>query len=755
MKKKLIILIPVLIFTVFLGGCSWPWQKKKTVENIPEITAPAVVSASSTVQMKKFADYQALKTFLETTAGDHNQTASGTAVQTNYNESMEIGTSTADIIKTDGQYIYALVYNDLFIIKASPVAQAQTIAQITFNSRPSSIQLDAGRLVVIGLDTQIKDSAAYQKFRRQSPYTFVTVFDISDPQAPKQVRNLDFEGTYQDSRLTSGRLQLVINNYQGYTAEEAVVPRLIDNGTVLSNDCGHNDHCFAPTVYYFDIPYDSYNFISLNTLDLYDQGADVSAQTYLLNQQQAVYLSAKNFYITYSQSLDEDNLRLAAMRDLIGGQLNNSDQKLVAKIDQADSDVLNTAEKEQKLLMIFKNFLQTASSEQSASLLAQLNEAVQQKYVAAAAEQEKTFVYRVSLEGTSPVYRANGSIPGSLLNPSSFFEDENGNLRLVVGSNHNFDILSGRKDPYASLYILSPDLKILGTADNLAAGENIQSVLYLGQRAYLTGASPMTSLTVVDLSNPQTPQALGKLTLPSAADYLYPYNDNSLIALGQDKQTDVYGNLKAGGLRLSLFDISDLANPRESNAYYAGATGSDSLVRHDPAAFSFNRASNLLSVPVSLTSVTDNSRPYFSGALVFKIVDGKFNLHSEIDHSDGGKYQKVDASAGFFGYDNSLRRSLFLQDNLYTFSYKYLKINSLSDGKAVKEIKLLPDTATDAAVKPITAAIDKTAVAPENSSPATAPQQTVMAGPALSPEASSSPVQNQEITSSSTSEIVP
>ncbi len=749
MKKKLIILIPVLIFTVFLGGCSWPWQKKKAVENSPEITAPAAVSASSTVQMKKFADYQALKTFLDSTAGSNNQAATSTPAQTNYNQSVEAGTSTADIVKTDGQYIYALVYNDLFIIKASPAAQAQTIAQITFNSRPSSIQLDAGRLVVIGLDTQIKDSAAYQKFRRQSPYTFVTVFDISDPQAPKQVRNLDFEGTYQDSRLISGRLQLVINNYRGYIADEAVVPRLIDNGTVLSNDCGQNDHCFAPTVYYFDIPYDSYNFVSLNTLDLYDQAADVSAQTYLLNQQQAVYMSAKNFYLTYSQSLDEDNLRLSVMRDLVSSQLNDSDQKLVAKIDQADSEVLNAAEKEQKLLMIFKNFLQTVSSEQSASLIAQLNEAVQQKYAAAAAEQEKTFVYRVSLAGAQPVYRANGSIPGLLLSQSSFFEDENGNLRLVVGSNHNFDILAGRQDPYASLYILSPDLKILGTADNLAVGENIQSVLYLGQRAYLTAASPITSLTVVDLSNPQTPQALGKLTLPSAADYLYPDDDNILIALGQDKQTDVYGNLKAGGLRLSLFDISDLANPRELDAYYAGAAGSDSLVRHDPLAFSFNRAKNLLSVPVSLTSATDNSRPYFSGALVFEIVNGKFNLRSEIDHSDGGKYQRIDTSDGFFGYDNSLRRSLFFQDSLYTFSYKYLKINSLSDWQAVKEIKLLPDTATDAALKPITAAADKTAVAPE-STPASAPKQAVMAGPALSPAASSSPVQNQEITPSST-----
>lgn len=692
-----------------------PWHKKTALTSDTSETAGNSTTGASSGQMKKFANYSELKTFLESKIVSASA-ASGTAPL------RAAGEEGTDLLKIDGQYLYALVYNDLYIIKAVPGEEAQTLAKITFNSRPTGIHLDNGRLVVIGADSQIMEADVYKSFRRQSPYTFVKIFDLSNPQAPKQIRDLDFEGTYVGSRVIDGKLQLAIDNYDRYIAGETVLPRLVDNGQILSNDCVANSNCFSPVVYYFDLPYASFHLVSLNTLNLRDQAASVSAQAYLLSADQSVYLSAQNFFIAYAQTPDAAALRLAALRERLNDKLGTAEKERVAKIEATDNVVLNVAEKDQKLLQLFQNFLETRSATEQDSLKKDLNQSLQQKYEADFKDQERTIIYKLSLSGDQPIYRAEGFLAGTIFDPSALAEDVVGNLRAVTIRHSGFDYTAGLKDPSAGLYVLSADLKALGTAENIAAGEAIDTVHWLGQRAYLSSSRQIDTLFAVNLSDSANPKLLGTLKLPAAASALYFDDENTLIGLS--KEATASSTAPLVGLTLSLFEVSDIANPRVLDTYAVGSTGSDSPALFDSKSLLLSREKDLLAWPVSLIKAGD-FRPYFSGDLIFSFNSGKLALRAQIDHSDGGKYQHPDFLSNGVYYDNSVQRSFYLQEALYTFSNKYLKINGLSDFSPIKAIKLLPDTAADAVVSTITTSTAATA----SSSPETA--ETKPVGPEL------------------------
>ena len=62
---------------------------------------------------------------------------------------------------------------------------------------------------------------------------------------------------------------------------------------------------------------------------------------------------------------------------------------------------------------------------------------------------------------------------------------------------------------------------------------------------------------MIDLSNPTNPQILGELKITGFSRYLHPYDSNTIIGFG--RETNAAGQQQ--GLKVSLFDVSDVANP--------------------------------------------------------------------------------------------------------------------------------------------------------------------------------------------------
>ncbi|WP_437834373.1 beta-propeller domain-containing protein [Sorangium sp. So ce1153] len=101
----------------------------------------------------------------------------------------------------------------------------------------------------------------------------------------------------------------------------------------------------------------------------------------------------------------------------------------------------------------------------------------------------------------------------------------------------------------------SQDIAPLGATElDLPPAAELRSVHFDGDRAYAIAPQPTTPVLLVDLSDPAHPAQAGGIAVPGTVYHVEPRGDR-LFALGADH---------AAGerpLHVSLFDVSDLANP--------------------------------------------------------------------------------------------------------------------------------------------------------------------------------------------------
>ena len=292
-------------------------------------------------------------------------------------------------------------------------------------------------------------------------------------------------------------------------------------------------------------------------------------------------------------------------------------------------------------------------------------------------------------------YKTNGEVTGKVLNQFSM-DENNGYFRIATTKNRTWSRYDREnRKSYNNLYVLDENLKQVGSLENLAEDEKIYSVRFMQNRAYMVTYKQIDPLFVIDLSNPKNPTVLGKLKIPGYSDYLHPYDDTTLIGLGKDTGESEWGGSSVKGLKLSLFDVADVKNPKEIDTYIMGDSGSDSIALRDHKAFLFSKEKNLLSIPVSIREQAGEKnwqrKLVFSGVAVFNINKKGFKLKGKIDHSDGGISSPSDYWHGYSYYDNTVKRSLYIDDVLYTFSNKYIKVNNINDLEIINKIELKKD----------------------------------------------------------------
>src|SRR3989344_4840698 len=133
-----------------------------------------------------------------------------------------------------------------------------------------------------------------------------------------------------------------------------------------------------------------------------------------------------------------------------------------------------------------------------------------------------------------PMIEKNGEVKGHILNQFSMDEfDEN--CRIATSGSL---CESGESISKNNVYILDENLNIIGKLEDLAPGEKIYSVRFIGERAYMVTFKKVDPLFVIDLSNPQSPSILGKLKIPVYSDYLHPYDENHIIGIGKEARSE-------------------------------------------------------------------------------------------------------------------------------------------------------------------------------------------------------------------------
>ena len=715
MFKKIIFFALIFLFMGTLSACSL-WEKKEE----PIIEEPIVidndqdiVKPETSASLNKFASYQEFAEFIsnqesfgnyykdsfarELTFSDGLGSAMPESVQTTHSDdysetNVQVeGVDEADIVKTDGKYIYFLVNRTLMIANAYPVNEMEIVYQIDFDSRPSELYLHDGKLIVIGHDYSFEKSDFNRPY---SSFSFVKVYDVTNPSETSEIKDLSFEGYYNSSRLIGGHLYLILNNnIRRYEKSEDLVPILIEDGRALTSDCSIDDNCFSPDIYYFDSIYDSYNLSSINTIDLNDQVKVLDSQSYLLSSNQTIYVSLNNIYITFPHYAG--NFQAIIMDEFskfIEDKLSEEERALIDEINEISDEILNEYEKQAKLQQVYERIVNNNEEIENEFQVFLLDNMLH-----LSDQMEKTFIHRFSLTNTIPEHEAEGYVPGNVLNQFSMDEDSETNLRIATTKNNNFlryinyeiDLEPELLLSHSNVFVLSPDLEVIGSVRNIAPDERIYSVRFMGERAYMVTFKEIDPFFVIDLEDPRNPQVLGELKIPGFSTYLHPYDEDTIIGLGYDTSLSERGGVITEGVKLALFDVSDPQSPIELDNFIAGEAGSQSFAMYNHKAFLFDYNKNLLSLPVFLRDYEEEgSLSNFAGALVFSIDEKKFNLRGKIDHSEDSVASDVNPWCGQSCYNNSVQRALYIDNTIYTFSNNYLKANDLNSLELSNQIEL-------------------------------------------------------------------
>jgi len=114
------------------------------------------------------------------------------------------GVDEADIVKTDGNYIYLISGREVFILSAYPPEDARILSKITFtnDSYPVGIFINKDRLAILGCKYTIQNIPGYYRY----PYiidekTFINIYDITNRSNPLFLNDFMISGSYFSSRM--------------------------------------------------------------------------------------------------------------------------------------------------------------------------------------------------------------------------------------------------------------------------------------------------------------------------------------------------------------------------------------------------------------------------------------------------------------------------------------------------------------------------------------------------------------------------
>ena len=570
------------------------------------------------------------------------------------------GVDEADIIKTDGDYIYTIAQGNLVIAKAYPAEQAEILSTTKLsNFYPNELFIHNDKLLIFGSTSYNFETPKAQEQEEENqgetpeqgeianakmtasirapdyyPYyrSFMTVklYDTSDKENPELLRTVDFEGNYLTSRKINENVYFVVNSYPRYWDVMPMCEDIVPMYRDTTSDKEPKLEDMQPIARCVDIgyipPIQAENFITVASISMTDEDADVNKEV-IVGSGQNVYASLENLYIAQT----------AWPRYTALGEL-------------AEDSV------------------------------------------------EKTVITKFNLDNGEIEFLGKGEVKGTILNQFSMDEYDN-NFRIATTISGYVD---NRDTSTNNMYVLDKDLKVVGSLEGIAPGESIYSVRFMGKRGYMVTFRHVDPLFVIDLSDPENPSVLGKLKIPGYSDYLHPYDETHLIGIGKEVDESIDADkvhtegavyyTAIQGVKLAIFDVSDVENPIEMYKEVIGDRGTESPAASDHKAFLFDKEKELLVIPMTVAELKpgqtkDMQGEYtFQGAYVYNLnLDDGFQLRGRVTHYDDDEVFK---KAGYyFRGDYSIKRSLYIDDVLYTLSDSRLQLNDLDDLSRLKALE--------------------------------------------------------------------
>jgi uncharacterized secreted protein with C-terminal beta-propeller domain len=313
------------------------------------------------------------------------------------------------------------------------------------------------------------------------------------------------------------------------------------------------------------------------------------------------------------------------------------------------------------------------------------------------ADWDRTYLHKFSLAKPDRVeYRASGVVPGHILNQFSM-DEHKGFLRTATSTWPVWDYKTGKQvgQQQNRVYVLKESgglLETVGKTGDLAPGESIYGARFFEEKGFLVTYRQIDPLFTLDLSDPTNPHAVGALHIPGVSTYIHLLDPTHLLTVGQDSVTTATGELR-NGVALQLFDVGDMANPKLTAKVVVGTRWGYSEALWDHKAFNYFAKTGVLAIPFTDYSTSGDLDYWFhfqSKLKAFKIdAAGAITPIGEVDH--GEYYQRYGYNDWYWWYEPYIRRSVQIEDFVYSFSSAAVKVNPIADlTKTTASIPLPP-----------------------------------------------------------------
>lgn len=279
---------------------------------------------------------------------------------------------------------------------------------------------------------------------------------------------------------------------------------------------------------------------------------------------------------------------------------------------------------------------------------------------------QRTEIYKFDTAGPgAPRYVGAGAVPGWLVNQYAMSEWE-GHLRVATTTGQTWDDGDTEATSESAVYVLAErdgELVQTGSVGGLGESERIYAVRFTGPIGYVVTFRETDPLYTLDLRDPAAPAVLGELKIPGYSAYLHPLGDGRLIGVGQE--ADAQGVTQ--GTQVSLFDVTDLANPARLAQHHVEFGSSEA--EFDPHAFLWWPDDRLVVIPLTVYDWSrDADGPPQSTALVLRVEEAGLTELGSITQPPAPNWD----------YSGQIRRSLVIGETLWTVSDLGLQANALS-----------------------------------------------------------------------------
>lgn len=430
----------------------------------------------------------------------NNTDTGGAEQQKNYSDtySQETGVLEADIVKTDGNYIFYASGDTL------------CVSQVDSGNFINPYKTDVSDLLGIGVDGYIQDMYVYNgklvviceyyknvidDYNGNTVYdyydqcysnydTYTAVFDISDK------LNLSGyyvqEGNYNDVRLMAdGYLYLVTNKdiYVDYddTSEDDIEKYIPQYYVGEDGCCVPPENIMIPTHELKEV----YNYISFVNVAGLDLNSDTPCQPVdtksIAGYSNTIYCSQNNLYVV--SGYDESEITRFAVS---GGTIT---PEASGKVNGYVNDQFSMSE--------YNGYFRIAVTEDTWE------------------------------EYTSPAGEDSAVASSTMVSQKN------------------------------SVYVLDMGMNIVGSIGNFGLNEQVQSVNFNGDIAYVVTFRQTDPLYAIDLSDPANPVILDEFKITGYSSYMQYWSDGLLLGFGVEADENTGWQT---GIKLTMFDNSDPDN---------------------------------------------------------------------------------------------------------------------------------------------------------------------------------------------------